>query len=75
MTAEEILKFIISDIMTAALISAFFLWVSNKKQDQAKKMEERSLQDLKDHLDLRLEIQTLELEKFILESKDAKELQ
>lgn len=75
MSAEEVLKFIISDIMTAALISAFFLWVANKKQDQAQRMEDKSLQDLKDHMDLRLEIQTLEIQKTILEHSDVKELQ
>lgn len=74
MDANEILKFIVSDILTATLISAFFLWLSNSRQKQEKEQGERSLQDLKDHLDLRLEIQTLEIQKSILENKDAKEL-
>ena len=74
MNANEILKFIVSDILTATLISAFFLWLSNSRQKQEKEQGERSLQDLKDHLDLRLEIQTLEIQKSILENKDVKEL-
>ena len=74
MSAMEILKFFISDILTASVISALFLWISNNQQKAQRQLDQKTLQDLKDHIDLRLQIATLIIQKEIVEQSDANEL-
>jgi hypothetical protein len=56
MNVRTILEFVVSDVLTASAISGIFLLISDKAQKNQARQAERHLEDMKDHIDLRLEV-------------------
>lgn len=69
MTAQKILEVFVSDIIIALIISGMMNFISSKKGKENEKALEKSIEEIKDHLDLRLEQTKLEIEKTILQQK------
>jgi hypothetical protein len=67
---SNIVEFLISDILTASLISAVFLFISNKISDTKSREQEKHLQEMKDHIDQKLHQAVLEIENDIITNID-----
>jgi hypothetical protein len=66
---KDVIEFLVSDIITASIISAIFMVVSNRHADKNEEQNDQNLQQLKDHMDLRLEIIEQKLENTIIKNK------
>ena len=67
---KHILEFFISDIITASIISAVFLMISNKKAENLDKEDEKRLQEMKDHIDQKIDQAVLQVQKDIITNID-----
>lgn len=56
MNLKTVIEFLVSDVLTASAISGVFLFISDKAQKNQARQAEKHLEDMKDHIDLRLEV-------------------
>lgn len=70
MNWKTVLEFLVSDVLVASAISLVFTFVSNRHADDLEKQNDETLQQMKDHLDLKLEIIEQKIEKAILENNN-----
>mgnify|MGYP003577383617 CR=1 FL=1 len=69
MNWAKLFEIAVSDVIVALLISGLFAWISNRSGKQNEKELEKLLQQMKDHMDLRLDIVESHLKEFVLEQE------
>jgi hypothetical protein len=69
MNWAKLFEIAVSDVLVAILISGIFAVISNKHSDKNEQEQEKFLKQMKEHIDLRLDIVESHLEKFILEQE------
>ena len=67
---NNIIEFLISDIITASLISSVFLLISNKKATDLDREDEKRLQEIKQHIEQKIDEAVLTIENELLVQVD-----